>query len=141
MKNYLLNWKRTIQAGLTFILIGWASPVLSSPTHILIDVRDNVQVKKAQWKSFRQAESGLTLSGKDIIKVGSNAAVTVYCGNLTKWTEEQPGIYLVSQRCPAGQDVIPICLACDNINNTTTRSIGKKEEELKKLPYLYSPEL
>ena len=136
MKNYLLNWKRTIQAGLTLTLIGWTAPVLSSPAHILIDFQDDVQVKKAQWNKFHQAESGMTLSGKDKIKVGSNAEVTVYCGDRTKWTVQQPGTYLVSQGCPTGETVVALCPDC---NNMTTRSIGQKEYDLKKLPYLISP--
>ncbi|NEN89984.1 MAG: hypothetical protein F6K48_14130 [Okeania sp. SIO3H1] len=74
----MLNWKGTIQAVLTLILMVWATPVLSSPTHHIIDVRGNVQVKKSQWRSFNKAESGMTLSGRDKIKLGNNASVRIY---------------------------------------------------------------
>ncbi|NEP87369.1 MAG: tetratricopeptide repeat protein [Okeania sp. SIO2C2] len=132
----MLNWKRTIQAALTLILMGWATPVLSSPIHVLIDVRGNVQVKKAQWKGFIQAESGITLSSEDKIKLGSNASVTVYCSDRNQWTETQAGTYLVSKGCPEGETVIRLCPDC---NNDTRRPSGKKEERLKQLPYLISP--
>ncbi|GGA27005.1 hypothetical protein CYANOKiyG1_43170 [Okeania sp. KiyG1] len=116
--------------------MGWATPVLSSPIHHIIDVRGNVQVKKAQWKDFYQAESGITLSGEDKIKLGSNASVTVYCSDRNKWTVEQPGTYLVSEGCPEGEAVIRSCPDC---NNDTRRPPGIKEEGLQQLPYVISP--
>ncbi|NES02382.1 MAG: tetratricopeptide repeat protein [Okeania sp. SIO2F4] len=131
-----LNWKKTIQAALTLILIGWATPVLSSPAHILIDVRGNVQVKKSQWKDFIQAESGILLSSEDEIKLGSNSSVKVYCSDRNKWVLEEPGTYLVSQGCPEGEAVIRLCPDC---NNPGGRFPTIKEEKLKELPYLISP--
>ncbi|NEP78785.1 MAG: tetratricopeptide repeat protein, partial [Okeania sp. SIO3B3] len=131
-----LNWKGTIQATLTLILIGWATPVLSSPAHILIDVRGNVQVKKVQWKDFHKAESGITLSGEDKIKLGSNASVTVYCSDRNRWTVEQPGTYLVSKGCSEGEAVIRLCPDC---NNDKLRPPSIKEETLQQLPYVISP--
>ena len=44
------------------MLLGWATPVLGSSAHILIDVQNNALVKKAQWQDFHRAESGMTLS-------------------------------------------------------------------------------
>lgn len=132
----MLNWKGTIQAALTLTLIGWATPVLSSPAHILIDVWGNVQVKKEQWKGFHQAESGIILSAEDEIKLGSNASVTIYCSDRYIWTVEQPGAYLVSQGCPEGEAVIRLCPDC---NNKELRFATLKEEKLKELPYLISP--
>ncbi|NEQ76940.1 MAG: hypothetical protein F6K23_30290 [Okeania sp. SIO2C9] len=114
-----LNWKTTTQAALTLILMGWITPVLSSPIHILIDVQGNVQVKKAQWKDFYQAESGITLSGEDEIKLGSNASITVYCSNQNQWVMEQPGTYLISQKCPEGKPVPELCPDCNNRDGTT----------------------
>ncbi len=131
-----LNWKGTIQAALTLIVMGWATPVLSSPIHVLIDFRGNVQVKKAQWKGFIQAESGITLSGEDKIKLRNNASVTVYCSDRNQWVVEQPGTYLVSLGCPEGEAVIRLCPDC---NNDKLRDPTLKEEKLKELPYLITP--
>ncbi|NEQ38167.1 MAG: hypothetical protein F6K40_18620 [Okeania sp. SIO3I5] len=136
MVNSMLNWKRTIQATLTLIIIGWATPVLSSPIHLLINFLGNVQVKKTQWKDFIQAESGITLSGEDQVMLGNNASVTVYCSDRNQWKVEQPGTYLVSQGCPEGEGVIRLCPKC---NNPTIRVPGLREEKLKELPYLISP--
>ena len=132
----MLNWKGVIQTGLTLTLIGWATPVLSSPTHNIIDFQGNVQVKKAEWTKFNQAESGITLSGEDKIKLGSNAWVKVYCSDLNQYAVEQPGTYLISEVCPEGKAVIKLCPDC---NNPTRRPPGSKEERLKELPYLISP--
>ncbi|MGK7943601.1 MAG: tetratricopeptide repeat protein [Microcystaceae cyanobacterium] len=138
MVNCVLNWRSTIQVLLSLTLIGWATPVLSNSNsiHILIDFKGNVQVKKAEWKKFNQAESGITLSGEDKIKLGNNASVTIYCSDRNQWTETQAGTYLVSQGCPEGEAVIRLCPDC---NNTTTRDIVVVEERLKELPYLISP--
>ncbi|NEQ41903.1 MAG: hypothetical protein F6K40_39275 [Okeania sp. SIO3I5] len=130
-----LNWKGTIQALLSLTLIGWATPVLSSPIHVLIDVRGNVEVKKTQWKDFYQAESGITLSGEDKIKLRSNASVTVYCSDLNQRTVEQAGTYPVSEVCPEREAVIRLCPDC---NNDKLRDPTLREEKLKELPYLIS---
>ena len=136
MINSILNWKGTIQAGLTLILVGWATPVLTSPIHVIYDVRGNVQIKKAEWKSFDKAESGI-LSGEDKVKLGSNASLMIYCSNQNKWAVEGPGTYLVSQGCPEGEDVLRLCPSC---NNDSIRGLVQiKEERLKQLPYIISP--
>ncbi|NEP05441.1 MAG: hypothetical protein F6K25_24130 [Okeania sp. SIO2G4] len=132
----MLNWKGVIQAALTFILMGWATPVLSSPVHRIIDFQGNVQVKKAQWKGFHQAEFGITLSNKDKIKLGSNAWVKVYCSDLNQYTVKQPRTYLVSEVCPKGEGVIRLCPDC---NNDRLRPLVFKEKGLQKRPYLISP--
>ncbi|NEO55478.1 MAG: tetratricopeptide repeat protein [Okeania sp. SIO3B5] len=131
-----LNWKRKIQATLTLIIIGWATPVLSTPIHLLIDFLGNVQVKKAEWKDFIQAESVTTLSGEDEVMLGNNASVTVYCSDRNKWKVEKPGTYFVSEGCPEGKGVIRLCPDC---NNQTIRFPGLREEKLKELPFLISP--
>ncbi len=136
MINSLLNWKRTIQVSWTFMLLGWATPVLGGSAHILIDVQNNALVKKAQWQDFHRAESGMTLSGEDKIKLTSNASVTVYCGDRNKWTVNKPGTYTVSQGCPQGEKIVSLS---QDFNNMTTRNTVIKEKELKKLPYLISP--
>ncbi|NEQ76939.1 MAG: hypothetical protein F6K23_30285 [Okeania sp. SIO2C9] len=125
MVSSMLNCRFPIQATLTLTLMGWATPALSSPIHILINVQGNVQVKKAQWKDFHQAESGITLSGEDKIKLGSNASVTIYCSDRNQWTENQQGTYLVSQGCPEGDVVIRLCPDC---NNEKSRPLVSKEE-------------
>ena len=132
----MLNWKAKIQAGLILIFVGWATPVLSSPLHILIDVRGNVEVKKAEWKRFDKAESGITLSGEDKVKLGSNASLMIYCSDQNKRVVEGPGTYLVSDKCLPGKATIRLCPSC---NNATARPVGVKEERLKQLPYLISP--
>ncbi len=118
--------------------MGWATPVGSNPDaiHILTDFQGNVQVKKTQSKNFHQADYGTTLSGNDQIKVGSQSSVTIYCSDQNQWTETQPGIYLVSQGCSAGEAVIRSCPDC---NNDTRRPLGTKEQRLQQLPYLISP--
>ena len=132
----MLNWKAKIQAGLILIFVGWATPVLSSPLHILIDVRGNVEVKKAQSKRFNKAEYGMTLSGEDKVKLGSNASLMIYCSDQNKRVVEGPGTYLVSEKCLPGKPTIRLCPSC---NNDTRRLFGVKEEGLKQLPYLISP--
>ena len=136
MINSLLNWKRTIQVSWTFMLLGWATPVLGSSAHILIDVQNNALVKKVQWQDFHRAESGMTLSSEDKIKLASNASVTVYCSDRNKWTVNKPGTYTVSQGCPQGEKIVSLS---QDFNNMTTRNTVIKEKELKKLPYLISP--
>ena len=132
----MLNWKEKIQAALTLILVGWATPVLSSPLHVLIDIRGTVEVKKTEWKRFNKAESGIILSGEDKIKLSNNASLMIYCSNQKKWVVEGPGTYLVSQGCSKGEGVIRLCPSC---NNDKRRPSGIKEQKLKQLPYLISP--
>ena len=132
----MLNWKAKIQAGLILIFVGWATPVLSSPLHILIDVRGNVEVKKAEWKRFDKAESGITLSGEDKVKLGSNASLMIYCSDQNKRVVEGPGTYLVSEKCLPGKATIKVS---PSSNGPTRRRFGVKEERLKQLPYLISP--
>ena len=138
MVNFVFNWKRGIQVVLSLILMGWVTPVWSNPNgiHILIDFKGNVRVKKAQWTQFHQANSGITLSSKDEILLGSNASVTIYCSNLNQWTVTQPRTHRVSQVCPAGEAIITLCPEC---NTDTRRPLGTKEERLQQLPYLISP--
>ena len=138
MVNSVFTWKNAIQAVLSLTLMGWVTPVGSNPSgiHILIDFKGNVQVKKAQWRQFHQANSGITLSSNDQIKLGSNASVTIYCSNQNQWTVKQPGTHRLSQGCPAGEAIIRLCPDC---NNDTRRPLGTKEERLQQLPYLISP--
>lgn len=96
----MLNWRTTIPTVLSLTLMGWAIPAWSAPIHYLRDFRGNVQVKKVEWKNFRQAQRGLTLSGKDQIKLEGNASATISCSNQDEWTLKGPGTYLVSQGCP-----------------------------------------
>jgi len=134
----MLNWRNIIQAVLSLTLIGWTTPAWSSSNgiHILLDLEGNVQVKKAQWKDFYPAESGITLSNDDKIKLGNNASVAIYCSNQNQWIVERPGTHLVSQGCPEGKVVIRLCPDC---NNDTRRSSGMKEERLQQLPYTIAP--
>ena len=114
--NSVFNWKSAIQAVLSLTLMGGVTPVSSNPNgiHILIDFKGNVQVKKEQWTQFHQANSGITLSSKDEILLGSNASVTIYCSNQNQWTVTQPGTHLVSKGCPAGEAIITLCPDCNN---------------------------
>jgi len=109
-----LDSKGKIQALLNLTFMGWAIPVLSIPIHHIIDVRGNVQVKKAQWKSFHKAESGITLNGRDKIKLEKNASVTIYCSNDNQRTINKPGTYLVSRECAEKEPVPPLCEECNN---------------------------
>ncbi|NEQ84486.1 MAG: hypothetical protein F6K26_31285, partial [Moorea sp. SIO2I5] len=116
MINSVFSWKSTIQALLSLTLIGWATPVWSNSNaiHILLDFKGNVQVKKTQWKQFHQADSGITLTSNDQIKLGPNASVTIYCSNRDKLTETQPATHLLSEICRAGEAVIRLCPDCNN---------------------------
>ena len=138
MVNSLFNGKSLIQAVLSLTLMGWATPIGSHPSgiHILIDFKGNVRVKKAEWKQFHQANSGINLTSNDQIKLGSNASVTIYCSNQNQWIVKQPGTHLISQGCSSGQAIIRLCPDC---NNRTRRPLGTKEEKLQQLPYLISP--
>ena len=137
MVNSVFNGKSAIKAVLSLTLMGWITPSWSNPSgiHLLIDSKGNVQVKKAQWKQFNQASSGITLSSNDKIQLGSNASVTIYCSNQNQWTVKQPGTHLVSQGCPTGEAIIRL----PDSNNDTRRPLGTKEERLQQLPYLISP--
>ncbi|MGK7935248.1 MAG: tetratricopeptide repeat protein [Xenococcaceae cyanobacterium] len=138
MVNSVFNWKSAIQAILSLTLMGWVTPVWSNPNgiHILIDFKGDVQVKKAQWTQFHQANSGITLSSQDEIKLGSKASLTIYCSNQNQWTVTQPGTHFVSQGCPTREAIIRLCPDC---NNDSRRPLGTKEEKLQQLPYLISP--
>jgi len=108
----MLNWKEKIQAALTLILVGWATPVLSSPLHVLIDIRGTVEVKKTEWKRFNKAESGIILSGEDKIKLSNNDSLMIYCSNKNKWVVEAQGTYLVSHGWTQDEALITLCLRC-----------------------------
>ncbi|MDE5068923.1 MAG: hypothetical protein O4861_16005 [Trichodesmium sp. St16_bin4-tuft] len=137
MVNFSLSLKRKIQTALTLIVMGWAMPAFSAPTHILINVEGNVQVKKSKWKDFNKIEPGITLNSKDKIKVIDNASATIYCSDKTRWIIDKPGIHSISDGCSEGSKIALI----NQGNNQSTRGAKAPafEESLEKLPYLVSP--
>lgn len=112
-------------------------PAFSAPTHILINVEGNVQVKKSKWKDFNKIEPGITLNSKDKIKVIDNASATIYCSDKTRWIIDKPGIHSISEGCSEGSKIASLHKG----NNQSTRGAKAPafEESLEKLPYLVSP--
>lgn len=124
MVNSVFNWKSAIQGILSLTLMGWVTPVWSNPSgiHILIDFTGDVQVKKEEWMQFHQANSGITLSSQDQIKLGSKASITILCSSLNQSKVTEQGTHLISQGCLTGEPTIKLCSKCNNDENNMVLS-------------------
>lgn len=84
-------------------------PSFSGPkgTIFVVELRGDVQLKKARESKFKRARVGDFLEVNDQLRLGRNASATVICGSEKEWKVPPGRTSFVLKGCPPSERYVP----------------------------------
>ena len=94
----------SIALALGLITLATSAQTEQNTLNFIGEMEGDVKIKRAWWRSYKQAEALSELYPSDQLRLGKGASVEVYCHNNSSWYPSSPGVHKVADGCPSTEE-------------------------------------